>query len=696
VNRQLVEATTSVGAAPQFTWVEPALPGPPKPAYHGPLVEGVVRESDGTPVAGAVVMLSYVPRTAGIRMGSESMEISGMIGETTGADGKFTFEPLEKPYSVIVRSDKGIGSALAANIASSGSVIVQRCGRVEGVFMVGTKPLANGTLTVALDDRGQVDPNRGYVSLEGRIGTDSLGQFIISDVPPNRRLLVGRVPAGQKSVTRVYGFDIPGGKTTKVVAGGVGRVVTGRLVPAPVGCNQRELVLYMRPPEPFYSMSKGKQTPEEQKRMVESREYQAFLSRNTSEKQYYLDVNEDGTFHLDDVVPGNYGLSVQYGIRENGARMENVASVETGVAIAAAPAQSSDEAQNLGDIHVRLAKRLKVGEVAPELPASDAEGKQVKLSDFRGRYVLLSIVYGTDQNWRDAQKLVGIYDRFGDDRRLAMLTMNGGRSYEDLKKAAESAGVHWPVLKCDPNPDAIPEEYQSSSQSMFLIDPQGRLIAKNLTPPRAWYMIDQALSKPVQQAAGIVVRAEKLPAIASAPTFATIPRPVSSNATTNAQFSVIDGLCVVDVNLLHDGEVQRQFDDPNRSFRFQPGTFEGRVKIDLHQSIPIAQVNTYSRHNKDRGPQLYRLFASNGDLAGFNPAPKIGTDPAACGWAKIATVDTRPGSGPVGGWYGASVSGESGSIGRYRYLLFEMFPTETVDAYGHTFYGEIQVIERGR
>jgi hypothetical protein len=122
--------------------------------------------------------------------------------------------------------------------------------------------------------------------------------------------------------------------------------------------------------------------------------------------------------------------------------------------------------------------------------------------------------------------------------------------------------------------------------------------------------------------------------------------------------------------------LQRQFDDPDRSFRFELGTLEGRVAVDLQRTIDIAQVNTYSRHNRDRAPQLYTLYASDGGSAGFNSSPKIGTDPEKCGWKKIAMVDTRPGSGPVGGWYGASVSGESGSIGRYRHLLFEMFPTE--------------------
>src|SRR6185369_10284033 len=69
------------------------------------------------------------------------------------------------------------------------------------------------------------------------------------------------------------------------------------------------------------------------------------------------------------------------------------------------------------------------------------------------------------------------------------------------------------------------------------------------------------------------------------------------------------------------------------------------------------------------------------------------TKPESCGWKLIGKVDTRPTEGQGGGQYGVSISDSSGDIGKYRYLLFDLFRTETADPFGNTFYSEIDVID---
>ena len=58
-------------------------------------------------------------------------------------------------------------------------------------------------------------------------------------------------------------------------------------------------------------------------------------------------------------------------------------------------------------------------------------------------------------------------------------------------------------------------------------------------------------------------------------------------------------------------------------------------------------------------------------------------------------MDTRPKTGDGGGQYGVSISDTEGTIGKYRYLLFDMSNTETDDDFGNTFYSEIVVIDKG-
>src|SRR5207248_3164470 len=100
--------------------------------------------------------------------------------------------------------------------------------------------------------------------------------------------------------------------------------------------------------------------------------------------------------------------------------------------------------------------------------------------------------------------------------------------------------------------------------------------------------------------------------------------------------------------------------------------------------------------------QVYRVYGSDGTDKNFDPAPGIGVDPTRHGWTSIARVDTRPNMKPVGGQrvalggrYVSSIADkQTGTLGSYRHLLFQVFVTEADDVFGHTFYGEIDVVRR--
>ena len=68
------------------------------------------------------------------------------------------------------------------------------------------------------------------------------------------------------------------------------------------------------------------------------------------------------------------------------------------------------------------------------------------------------------------------------------------------------------------------------------------------------------------------------------------------------------------------------------------------------------------------------------------------SDPANYGWKLIALVSTLADRGEDGGQYAASVTDTSGSLGKYRYLLFDCYVTELHDNWGNTFYSEIDVL----
>jgi hypothetical protein len=179
--------------------------------------------------------------------------------------------------------------------------------------------------------------------------------------------------------------------------------------------------------------------------------------------------------------------------------------------------------------------------------------------------------------------------------------------------------------------------------------------------------------------------------------FKDLPSPSKTDAAKDAKFVIVDGERDEnggDVDKLNDGKTPTEEDQPAENFFFNAGTPGGRLLVDLGKVIEVRQINTYSWHPNTRGPQVYKLYASDGAATDFNAKPK-GIDPEKSGWKLLAKVDTRPKDGTGGGQYAVSISNSEGPIGKLRYLLFDMSQTESDDQFGNTFYSEIDVITGG-
>jgi hypothetical protein len=177
--------------------------------------------------------------------------------------------------------------------------------------------------------------------------------------------------------------------------------------------------------------------------------------------------------------------------------------------------------------------------------------------------------------------------------------------------------------------------------------------------------------------------------------FENIASPARDDAAANAKLTLIDGELdqgSAELPALTDGRVPRDEDEPGANVYFGAGSSGGRFRMDFGNAIEILRVNTYSWHPNSRGPQLYKLYGADGADPKLNLDPKRGVDPATQGWKLIALVSTLSDRGEDGGQYAASVSDANGSLGKYRYLLFDCYVTELHDNWGNTFYSEIDVV----
>jgi len=177
--------------------------------------------------------------------------------------------------------------------------------------------------------------------------------------------------------------------------------------------------------------------------------------------------------------------------------------------------------------------------------------------------------------------------------------------------------------------------------------------------------------------------------------FKNVPAPARRDAGSKATFSIVDGQRdgnSAGLEVLHDGRLPSGEDRPAANFFFAQKQDGGRLAVDLGGVIEIQRVNTYSWHPNTRGSQVYKLYAADATAAGFAAAPKRGTDPLQCGWVLLGAVDTRTVRGGPGGQYGVSITDTTGVLGKFRHLLFDVLATEHDDAFGNTFYSEIDVV----
>ncbi len=130
---------------------------------------------------------------------------------------------------------------------------------------------------------------------------------------------------------------------------------------------------------------------------------------------------------------------------------------------------------------------------------------------------------------------------------------------------------------------------------------------------------------------------------------------------------------------LNDGKLSENDDDTKNSTWFDQ--HEARFVLDLGSEIAVGRVDTYSWHVTNRSPQDFILWGATGDK---RPDPTL-VNPAV-GWVKLGTVNSKKLGD--GGKHGTSVLNANGSLGNYRWLLWQSKSRGV-------FFSEIAVYEHG-
>ena len=125
------------------------------------------------------------------------------------------------------------------------------------------------------------------------------------------------------------------------------------------------------------------------------------------------------------------------------------------------------------------AKAAKIGEPAPEFSLQDQDGKTHKLSDYKGKVVVLEMFnQGCPYVVRHhkAKTMTNLADKYK-GQEVVWLAVNptSGKTAEDNKTSAEAWGISYPILS-DTSTTVAQQYGAKTTPQMYIIDKEGKLV----------------------------------------------------------------------------------------------------------------------------------------------------------------------------------------------------------------------------
>ncbi|HKQ37047.1 MAG TPA: redoxin domain-containing protein, partial [Verrucomicrobiae bacterium] len=509
---------------------------------RGKGVHGVVLKPNGEPAAGIKV---YLPDMKNAVYVADRTEVRERVYKTTVTrtddSGRFSFAPQIDAFSLVVVDDAGFMDVRVDSINEDARLTLQPWARVEGKLLIGNAPGTNEIVRLGSAHIPYENHPRSFppISLFLTTQTDNDGKFVFERVPPFavqvchqpkvRDSRTGTIPESQTTK-----FLVKPGETRTLVLGGKGRPVVGRVVVNGYEdkINWRNDVYRLDTvvPEPEdlpdlralsreYSESLRKASTDDQKKAVRADHdgrrktameqtrvfYASEAGRNYhfAKRQFVLNFSEDGSFRVEDVPPGKYKLDIDLraGDGDSFSRMSapRIGQVQKEIEVPYAGKEWTEQPFDLGTIDMDAKPVLTKGKSAPDFEVKTLDDKTIKLSDFRGKYVLLDFwAVWCGPCVAETPHLKETYNAFKSDSRFAMIGLILDPDMAAPRKYAKTNALGWihgflgEWSKTD-----VPNRFGVESiPSIFLIGPDGNVIASRLRGANIKSSVAAALRTP--------------------------------------------------------------------------------------------------------------------------------------------------------------------------------------------------------
>ncbi len=473
---------------------------------------GRVLDPNGAPAVGAQVAWIDADRSVSItdgrlmepRFGDRE---KGPIVETDER-GYFRFE--EEPndgFSLLAAHEAGFALIGSEELARYRVVRLERWGRIEGRVAEGREPAGDKIWMGGLPNSTWFEHRRdfNYETL-----CDSEGRFTFKRVPPGWFEVGYLINNGDSSasLTSRTPVVVAPGETATVTLGGEGRPVIGRFVPpegyrGPIYFGQGLRSLDTSRPDPprpaDYDQMTNRQQQEWHRQWRKTPEYQAWsdtIWQDPNRRQYVFRIEADGSFRIEDVIPGKYDLEVWVEERPTGqGRTEEIGGYSGKIEVPAMDEAYSDEPLDVGDLVLWIREPpLKAGAPAPLFEAQTLDGKEIRLADYRGRFVLLSFWHPASHPELD--RLKELHATYGATGRLQIIGLGGSDTLDEVKKFIAEQDVLWPQVYFGQEWDqGIARQYGLPGLPyILLIDPAGKIVATWLREQKLTDTVREALA----------------------------------------------------------------------------------------------------------------------------------------------------------------------------------------------------------
>jgi beta-lactamase class A/peroxiredoxin len=428
-------------------------------------IRGIVQNPDGSTASDGFVYVVPSHRDGWIEYlslqnddvseGERAREVHAKLG----ADGRFSLPAQKGNFALLFLT--GAGSLLVARSELDGNSVfrLKPWARVVGTMTIGGKPAANVDLqSYDPDDSAPVEGQPRMVR-EIRVKTDTDGRFELPRVLPGRLTLVQWVPNGVDrriwSIVRAS-LDVQSGQSYDLKIGTSGRQVTGQLV-----------------------------LPRAEIWMIRKAEIRDRHARPKRSVETGVEILDGGRFRALDLKPGDYTLRIALHEPPPGdscgwgrvlSEYAHEFTVPTG-------ATANDVPLDLGMLKpIAVESRpLQVGDQAPDFTLKTLEGQNLKLADFRGRYVLLDFW----ASWcapclAEMPALSSLKDEFAKDSRIVVIGVSLDDRPADALSSVKSLGLSWPQGLAGPDSPVVTAYGATAIPATFLISPEGKILARDL------------------------------------------------------------------------------------------------------------------------------------------------------------------------------------------------------------------------